>query len=288
VLQYLSKIAVTLTGLVLLTVLSVVTWLAWPSFDSVHFLTGTLWNPRASEFGILPMLWGSIVCTTIGTCIALPLGAITSVGCRFLVPKLVAKAILWPIEALASIPSVLFGMLGLMVLAPNFVTLIQPIIGSANETSLIVGGLVLGCMLIPYTTSYCRVAMTQISLEEVNLADALGLHRSYFIRAVVWPKCRAAIATAGLQSWSRGMGEAIALSMIIGRADVTLSESKFMSAGQTLATKLSSPELFLSWETPVHRGAMMSLVLIMLVITVGVSSFPSIIRTLSRSVRPSK
>ena len=264
------------TGWALLNVLSValLVYYAFPAISGNAFWTLGVWNPAAHSYGILPMLFGTLVCAALAMSIAFPLGVFSALGLKFLVPKNLQPPLQMPIEMLAGIPSLLFGLLGLIVIGPALLEFLEPL-GIATDANFLTGGVVLAFMLLPYTTAHALEALHAVAQSEVTAFDALGGQRIYFVCYAVIPKTWRMLLASGWQAWSRALGEAVALSLVVGRADVPVGSfiDSVVSPGQTLATKLAGPELFLSWSDSNYRAAVLGLCLLLLCAAVGSSLF---------------
>jgi ABC-type phosphate transport system permease subunit len=273
-------------------VCSSLVYLAAPGLLLQSFWFSSSWNPTTQEFSFIPMLWGSIVCATIGTLLTFPVALGLAIGQKFLFTVTVSKLVFMPLNALASVPSILFGLLGLHYLAPLITQQLQLLFTRSSEVNLLSGGVTLALMTLPGCLVTIKATLDHFPKETLVSAEALGMARESIILKLVLPTLKASLVSCAFQAWSRGMGEAVALSMIIGRADLpwikTISKEvakspmeknislpffyqSVINPGQTIATKLSSSELFLAWGNPLHQGAIMALTVVLLFATVGVS-----------------
>jgi ABC-type phosphate transport system permease subunit len=243
-----------------------------PAFVNPSFMLGAQWSPDHGEYGFVSMLVGSLTTSGMSATLSFPFAVTVAVGGRFLMPERVWRAANSLIESFAGVPSLIFGLLAVAFWAPTLCKNIQLLFPTLapQEASLFTGAMVLSIMLIPSTMAHCSEVVSKVKQEEISSFDALGLPRSFFVRAVVVPKCSHDLFSCYLRSWARGMGEAIALSLVIGRADTTLKEFHFFHAGQTLATKISSPELYLSWSDTAYRSSIFGLVVILLASTIAI------------------
>jgi phosphate transport system permease protein len=277
----------------------------WPICEHWQTLFKPHWNPEIGEFGIISMLAATIFCAVAANFLIFPVGLVTAFCIRFFVPQKIQSKLLAPLELLAAVPSLVFGMIGLAYVGPQLLEWFQ---GSnlelflkeyfsltvTTDANLFTGSLVLALLLLPYTVVFSYEASKIVTPEETLAADSLGLRRLFFITKVALPAARTALVAAFFQCLSRALGEAVALSLVIGRADVIFSNqnsssiqsrlSSFVfSPGQTFATKLAGPELFLGWSQPQYRAALLSLVLILFIITSGMYVFANAMQ--EKSVR---
>jgi ABC-type phosphate transport system permease subunit len=269
-------------------------YLALPGLALKSFWIGGSWNPPTGEYSLVPMLWGTVLCATIGTLFSFPVALGLALGQRFLFSHRLSKILLFPIEFLSSFPSILFGLLGLTFIAPLVTQLLQTALPDTSPANLLSGGFTLALMTLPACLLTCQETLGHFSKHSLVNADALGMDRETIVLKLVLPALKSSLASCAFQTWSRGAGEAVALSMIIGRADLSwlvtsaplealqspqtiLSFPFFymspVNPGQTIATKLSGSELFLAWGNPPHQGAIMALALVLMIATVGVSLF---------------
>ena len=198
---------------------------------------GTVWDPAASKFGALPFIYGTAVTAVIALVIAVPV----SVGVALLLTEVVpfrwARPIVYVIDLLAVVPSVVWGLWGILVFAP-WVQHIYASVGSAVQgvpvlgalfgpptsgASFFTAGIILAFMITPIVTSLSREVIATVPAIEREGAYALGATRLEMIRGAVWPHSKAGVTGAVLLGLGRAMGETIAVALVIGSSPVITS-----------------------------------------------------------------
>jgi len=200
-------------------------------FQFVHpfdFFFGTVWNPRFSTvgagasggYGLLPLLWGTVLITIIAMAVAVPIGLMTAIYLsEYASPRLrsLAKPAL---EILAGIPTIVYGFFALTVVGP-FLAAIGAAIGvEIRATSALTAGLVMGIMIIPFVSSLSDDIITQVPRAMRDGSFGLGATHSETIRRVVLPAALPGIVGAFLLAVSRAVGETMIVVMAAGNAPV--------------------------------------------------------------------
>jgi phosphate transport system permease protein len=239
------------------------------------FLSGTEWFFRAGRFGILPMLYGTAAVSGVALLAAAPLGIGTAVFTAELLPRRARLAVKTAIELLAGIPSVVYGLLGVLLLRDFVLRLLAPWDPLSGDT-LLTGGLLLGVMVLPTIASLADDALTGVPAGQRLAARALGLTRAEAVLRVSLPQALPGVVSAVLLGLGRALGETIAVFLVIGRQDNQwperlLSLRPLAGAGQTLTTKLGGSETFLAWGDPLHWGAITGLALALYGLVAAVS-----------------
>ncbi len=193
-----------------------------------EFFFGTVWNPRFStsgvgqqgEFGLLPLLWGTLMVSAIALLVAIPLGLMTAIYMAEYAPpwlRNVAKPI---IEVLAGIPTIVYGFFALIVIGP-FLSGLGDMLGiGIRATSALTAGLVMGIMIIPFVSSLSDDIITQVPKSLRDGALGLGATKSEMIRQVVLPAALPGIVGAFLLAASRAIGETMIVVLAAGNNPV--------------------------------------------------------------------
>ncbi|WP_249977225.1 phosphate ABC transporter permease subunit PstC [Vreelandella olivaria] len=193
-----------------------------------EFFLGTTWNPRFStsgadaqgEFGLLPLLWGTMMVSIIALLVAIPVGLMTAIYMAEYAPpwlRNVAKPI---IEVLAGIPTIVYGFFALIVIGP-FLSNLGDMIGiNIRTTSALTAGLVMGIMIIPFVSSLSDDIITQVPKSLRDGALGLGATKSETIRQVVLPAALPGIVGAFLLAASRAIGETMIVVLAAGNNPV--------------------------------------------------------------------
>jgi phosphate transport system permease protein len=185
-----------------------------------RLLTDSSWHPLEGAYGLLPMLVGTLLLAAGALLLAVPLGVVSAIFCNFYAPGPVARAYRGIIELLAGIPSVIYGLWGLVVLVPLISRLQGP------GTSLLAGILVLALMILPTMAMVADTSLAQAAAPHLQGAAALGLSRWTTVRSIVLPAARSGLLTGALLQMGRAAGETMAMLMVCGNV-VQLPSSLF-------------------------------------------------------------
>jgi phosphate transport system permease protein len=203
---------------------------SWFSHEGLSGVFSTTWNPATNKFGSLTFVYGTALTSVIAIIIAVPL----SLGIALLLTEVVSRRwsrpIVYVIDLLAVVPSVVWGLWGILVLAPwlqKIYTSIGsgvkgfPVLGSlfgppVSGASFFTAGLILAFMVTPIITSLSREVIATVPAIDREGAYALGATRWEMIRGAVWPHSQSGIVGAVLLGLGRAMGETIAAALVIG------------------------------------------------------------------------
>lgn len=248
------------------------------SHFGLGFLVHSEWNPHFGRMGAATLIYGTLVSSLMALLIAGPLGISIAIYLAMLAsPRM--RAIVGPlVEMLAAVPSIIYGFWGLLVLVP-FIRNIEPgvhnvlgfipLFGPAQTTglSLFTAGLVLTFMILPIISALSRDLFLTVPLELREGALALGATQWEVIRGVVLPSTISGVTAAMVLALGRALGEAIALSFIIG--DVSQIHGNLFEPGATLAERIANQ--FLGTSSDLQLSALWYAGLILLVIGVATS-----------------
>jgi phosphate transport system permease protein len=245
-----------LAALAALVLLGAIVWkvirLAWPAIQhyGLSFVTGKTWDPVKEVFGALPFIYGTAMSSLIALVIATPLSIAIALWLSELAPGGVRGIVGSLVEMLAAIPSVVLGLWGILVLGPFLANHLEPwlhdhlgfipLFGapSPTGTGLFTAGLILTIMIVPIIASICRELFLQVPNELEEGALALGATRWEMVRGVILPSTRTGIAAAIILGLGRALGEAIAVTQVIG-GGTTISRNIFGPI-DTLASKIAA------------------------------------------------
>jgi phosphate transport system permease protein len=250
--------------------------LAWPAIEEygLGFITGTSWDPVKVEFGALPFIYGTAVSSFIALVIATPLAIGIALWLSELAPRGVRGVIGSLVEMLAAIPSVVLGLWGILVLGPYLAKHLEPwlhehlgfipIFGppQATGTGLFTAGLILTIMIVPIIASICRELFLQVPTELEEGALALGATRWEMVRGVILPATRTGIAAAIILGLGRALGEAIAVTQVIGGGRQI--SGNIFGPSDTLASKIAAA--YQGAATSLEQSSLLYLAAILLVI----------------------
>ena len=190
----------------------------------LDILFGTVWEPAAKDpsFGILFVILTSIVGTFLAVLIGVPIGVMTAVFLAEVAPTKVANIVRPAIELLAGIPSVIYGLLGILILNPLMYKL-EMIIFSGSTTHQFTGGanlisavLVLAVMILPTVINISESALRAVPAHLKSASLALGATHIQTIFHVIIPAAKSGIVTAIVLGTGRAIGEAMAISLVSG------------------------------------------------------------------------
>src|SRR5690349_6771689 len=198
------------------------------------FLTSTRWDPVKGEFGALPFIYGTIASSVIALLISVPFSLGIAIFLVEQAPHYIARPVGFLVELLAAIPSVVYGLWGIFVLAPFMRQYVQPALASAvgwlplfrgtiTGIGLLTGGIILAIMVTPIISAVVRDVLAAVPGSQREAALALGATKWEMIR-VVLVNGAPGIAGAVILGLGRALGETMAVTMVIGnRPEISLS-----------------------------------------------------------------
>ena len=220
------------------------------------FLLGDTWASTAAQplYGILPFILTSIYGTVGAIAIGVPIGFLTSVYLAKMAPKKIKAVMGQAVSMLAGIPSVVYGLVGMMVLVPG----IRKVFGVPDGASLFAAIIVLAIMILPSIIKMSVTALEAVPKEYEDASLALGAtpEETYFRVSV--PAARSGIAAAVVLGVGRAIGEAMAVMMVAGNAS-NMPDSLFQSV-RFLTTAVASE---MSYSSGLQRQALFSIALVL-------------------------
>lgn len=220
------------------------------------FVAGSKWSPEYNIYGILPMIIGTFAVTILSLLIALPLG----LGCAMLIsevaPPGVRDVIRPAIETLAAIPSVVYGLFGIILLVP----FIRDYVGG-NGFSILAGGIVLAIMILPTVISVSEDALRSVPRELREGSLALGATRWQVITGIVTPAALSGIVTGAVLAMGRSIGETMAVLMVCGNSTLIPTSVLDMVRPMTAAIALEW-----SYASGRHQDALFSIGVVLLIV----------------------
>jgi phosphate transport system permease protein len=230
------------------------------------FLFSSDWNPQEGDFGIFPMIIGSLWVTVGAMVVGVPLGLSGAIFLSEFVPRWAMRIIKPTIELLAGIPSVVYGFIGVMVLAP----LIRTIFGGPG-LSILAASIILGIMVLPTILSISIDSIKAVPLSYREGAFALGATHWQTIHMAVLPAAKSGIIAGIILGLGRAIGETMAVIMVAGNAVITPG-TPFDSV-RTLTANIA---LEMGYATGMHRQALFATGIILLVIIMILNSFATL------------
>jgi len=276
-----------LTGAATLAAFVLLIAIAWKIYDlarpaiskfGVDFIVRQGWDPNHVHFGALDLIWGTAITSFLALLIAAPVSIAIGLYLSELAPRGFRLVVGTLVELLAAIPSVVLGLWGILVLGPFIATHVAPWLnqhfgfiplfdGTPQSSGILIAVLVLTIMVVPICSSICRELFLSVPAELEEGAMALGATRWEMVRGVVLPYTRSGVSAAVILGLGRAVGEAIAVSMVIG-AGFGIHWSLF-STGDTLASKIANQ--YQSADTDILRSSLVYLAGILLVISLLVN-----------------
>ncbi len=250
------------------------THLAFSAFG-LSFVWGTAWDANKGLFGAAPGLFGTAVSSLIALVVATPLALAIALFLSELAPRGVRLVVGSLVEMLAAIPSVVLGLWGILVLGPFLSDHVEPWLhdslgflpifsGTPQSSCIFTAGLILAIMVVPIVASVCRELFLSVPHELEEGALALGATRWEMIRGVVFPYARAGIAAALILGLGRAIGEAIAVTQVIGGGGgAVFIHWNLFATGDTLASKIAGS--YQGAQSDIQVASLVYLALILLV-----------------------
>lgn len=231
-----------------------------------RFLTGQVWNPDTSTFGILPLILSSIAATTLAILIAVPIGICAAVFLTHIAGRKSGVVFLFVVELLASIPSVVYGLLGAMLIAPAIFK-IQGFFSLPQSGSLLAAAIVLVIMILPTIISVSVSAIKAVPKAYGDASLALGSSKIQSIFRVILPAAKSGITAGIVLGVGRAIGETMAVMMVAGNAAIM---PNFLGPIRLLTVGIS---LEWAYSSGLHREALygISLVLFMFIMVINIS-----------------
>ncbi len=252
---------------------------AWPAIQEfgLGFLAQSTWNPVKNEYGVLPQIYGTLVSSFLGLLIAVPIGVGTAVllSENFL-PGRVKLVLVFLVELLAAIPSVVYGVWGIFVLVPILTDLGKwlntyfgwlPIFSTPpTGPGMFPAGVILAIMTLPIITAISRDALIAVPASLRQASMGLGATRWETIFQILIPAAFSGIVSAVMLALGRAMGETMAVTMLIGNSN-NISLSLFAPAN-TISSLLANQ---FSEANGLQVAALMYAALVLFVLTLIVN-----------------
>jgi phosphate transport system permease protein len=256
---------------------------AWPAFrdEGFSFIGTDDWAPNNGKFGALALIYGTVVVSIVALVIAVPV----SIGIALFLTEIAHPRLrVWVvtvIDLLAATPSVVFGLWGIIVVAPKLVPVYQwihdvfggiPVLGSlfgqpvSNGYTYMTAGIIVAIMIMPIITSITREVYSTVPSLDKQAAYALGATRWEMIKGAVFPHSFGGMVGAAMLGLGRAMGETIAIALVIGAA-VQITPNLYAS-GEAMPSIIVR-----QWgeSSGVHTAALVGLGVVLFAITVVVN-----------------
>jgi phosphate transport system permease protein len=244
-----------------------------------RFLVTSVWDPVAEHFGAVPFVYGTLLSSLLALLIAVPLGVGAAIYLAELAPGWVRPPVTFLVELVAAVPSVVYGLWGIFVLAPLLRTWVQPALGKTlgflplfqgppYGVGMLAAGIVLAIMVVPFITAVTREVLLAVPNAQREAALALGATRWETTRLAVLRYGRSGIIGAILLGLGRALGETMAVTMVIGnRPEVALS---LFAPGYTMASVIANE--FTEATSDLYLAALVEIGLLLFVVTIAVNA----------------
>ncbi|MEB3059950.1 phosphate ABC transporter permease subunit PstC [Parvimonas micra] len=279
VFKYTVYIFTLFTILLLLTLIVFLYNQSLPFFlknNFLKFIFRRVWDATevSGSFGIFNILLASVFISILACIISLPIAIGTAIFISFYTKK--SRVILiWLINILAGIPSIIYGFFGMIIIVKN----IERIFKISAGESVLAGSIILSIMILPYFVSNLIETIELIKKKYQRDSDALGISKEFFIRKVVLKKLHFSILTGLMISFSRAIGETMAVMMVIGNAPIF---PKLLSKAQTIPS-LIALEIGMSEVYSEHYYALFASGFILLILVLIINILLFVINRKSKS-----
>jgi phosphate transport system permease protein len=254
------------------------------SHQSLHafgwrFLVTSTWDPVREVFGALPLIYGTLVSSLLALLLAVPLGLGTAIYLAELAPLWIRPPVAFLVEMLAAVPSVVYGLWGIFVLAPLLRSWVEPVLGTSlgflplfqgppYGVGMLAAGIILAIMILPYIVAVAREVLLAVPDTQREAALALGATRWETTRMAVLRYGKSGLIGAILLGFGRALGETMAVTMVIGnRPEISAS---LFAPGYTMASMLANE--FTEATSDLYLSALIEVGLVLLLVTIVVNA----------------
>jgi phosphate transport system permease protein len=238
------------------------------------FLTGTVWDPVADEYGALPFIFGTLASSLLALVIALPLSIGVAVFLSELAPRWLERPVSFLVELLAAIPSIVYGLWGIFVLVPWLRNTVEPDLiksfgylplfkGVPYGFGMLAAGIILAIMILPIISSISRDVLQAIPKSQREAALALGATK-WETTKIVLGDGKSGLLGATLLGLGRAVGETMAVTMVIGnRSEISAS---LLDPGHSMASVIANE--FAEATTDMYTSSLIEIALILFALTI--------------------
>jgi len=269
---------------------------SWPALShfGLSFVTRQVWNPVTEKFGALAAIYGTLVTSTIAMVIAVPVGFGIALFLTELCPPILKRPIGVAVELLAAVPSIIFGIWGLFVLAPLLQRHVQPWLiehagaipgigalfkGPPFGIGILTAGFVLAIMVLPFIAATVRDVFDTVPAMLKESGYGLGATKWEVIWHVVVPHSRAGIVGGVMLGLGRALGETMAVTFVIGNAHRI--SSSLLAPGTTISSAIANE--FTEAVGDLYTSSLIALGLLLFLITFAViAAAQAMLRRLER------
>ncbi|WP_375492295.1 phosphate ABC transporter permease subunit PstC [uncultured Jatrophihabitans sp.] len=249
------------------------------SADKDNFLTSTSWQTDANNlhFGVAPLLYSTVMISIIAMIIAVPIAVGIALFMTQYAPRRIAKPVAYVIDLLAAIPSIIYGIWGVLTFAPHLDGVQRllshipgPLFSLVQQNKTIFdGGVVLAIMILPIVTAISRDVFERTPRANIEAALALGATKWEMIRMAVLPYGRAGVVSGAMLGLGRALGETVAIYIIVSSVSPPFHFSIF-NGGETIASKIANGSA--EFTGGKSTGAYIAAGLVLFILTFAVNS----------------
>jgi phosphate transport system permease protein len=256
---------------------------AWPAFSRFRlaFITRDVWNPVTDQYGALSAIYGTLVTSALAMIFALPVSFGIAIFLTELAPPWLKRPVGVAIELLAAIPSIIFGIWGLFVLAPALQNSVEPWMdahmgalplvgalfqGAPYGIGFLTAGIVLAIMIVPFISAVMRDVFETVPDVLKESGYGLGATTWEVIWKVVVPYSRTGMIGGIMLGLGRALGETMAVTFVIGNAHQI--SASLLSPGTTISAAIANE--FTEATTPLYTSSLIALGVLLFVITFAV------------------
>jgi phosphate transport system permease protein len=243
------------------------------------FLSSTKWDPVNENFGALPFIYGTVVSSLLALVIAVPFSMGIAIYLSEIAPYWIKKPLGFLIELLAAIPSVIYGLWGIFLLAPFLRNYIEPFLsktlgflplfqGNSIGIGMLAAGIILSIMIIPTISSISRDVFAAVPIPLKEAAMALGATKWETISLAILKSSKTGVVGAIMLGLGRALGETMAVTMVIGNMHV-ISASLF-APSSTMASVIANE--FTEATTNTYASSLVEIGLVLFFVTLALNA----------------
>lgn len=255
---------------------------AWPAFESqgISFITTNDWVPAEGKFGALAFIYGTVLVSLLALVLAVPVSLGIALYANEAAPRRFKATVVYVMDLLAAIPSVVYGLWGVLVLAPAIKPVYEaiggavegwPILGTifgptSSGRAFMTAGIILAVMITPIITSLSREVIATVPGAQREAAYGMGATRWEMIRSSVLPWSQGGIVGSVMLGLGRAMGETIAVALVIGSNPQITAD--LFAPGDAMAAVIVNQ---FGEAAGLHRAALIGLGVVLFGITIIVN-----------------
>ena len=226
------------------------------SYGFLNFIFGSTWDPSSGQYGVLPMIVGSLGITALALLMSVPLSLLCAIFMAEVAPPRMRKLLKPVIETLAGIPSVVYGFFGLIVLVP-----FMRVHFGGTGFSMLTASIILTVMILPTIVSVSEDALRSVPSEYKEASLALGATHWQTIKNVLFPAAIPGVITAIILGMGRAIGETLAVIMVAG--NVAQFPTSIMDPVRALTSNIA---LEMGYATGLHYSALFGTAIVLFII----------------------